>query len=170
MLDKTKNNLSKKFNTFLKRLNLVQCVSFPTRISFNEDIRIESLIDLVISNAETTINEITFNQSDQMADHRDLIINLCLNIKFPKQTYSHTFRDKRKYSKNEFNQALVNAGITDTVITDDMNINVPLFNDCFNTVLDAMCPIKTVEFKHEFGVKSNPELDSVLLLKLKVNC
>ena len=158
---RTKNNsISRKFSIFLKRFKLNQSVSFPTRICNNgANVVTESLIDLFITNANDSVDEITHNTFEQMADHRDLIITLSLHIKTPKKSFVYEIRDKSKYSKNAFCNSLVESGIVDSVRTDDVEYGVEIFTRCFNNVLDEMCPSKIIKCKYDFGVKSNEALD-----------
>ena len=53
----------------------------------------KSVIDLFITNANESILEVKPNDNLQMADHRDLVITLCMNVKLPKKSFMHTCRD-----------------------------------------------------------------------------
>ena len=168
-LIETKNNIYRKFNALLKRLKLTQCVTFPTRISTNESgTTTKSLIDLLITNADQNICKIESNLNDQIADHKDLIITVNLNFPKPKRSYTRTFRDKKKYNKEVFMSNLVNTGITFSANTDNLEIAVEFFTQCFVSTLDEMCPEKTKTYKYEFGIKCNIEIASAYKHKRKL--
>ena len=166
-----KNNISRKFNSFLNRLNLSQIVNFPTRICQVDSTVTQSIIDLFITNANESVLEVKPNVNLQMADHRDLIITLWMNVKVPKKSFMHTFRDKSNYSKSSFCNSLIGSGITKSATcTDNINYATEIFNQCFMSILNDACPLKTIKCKYDFGLKSNPQLESAfkhkgLLLK-----
>ena len=164
-----KSNISRKFNAFLNRLNLFQCVNFPTRIATIDGIVVQSMIDLFITNSKDSVLEIEHNENLQMADHRDLIFTLCMNVKVPKKTFMHTYRDKTNYSKSNFCTELALSGITKSATcTDNINYASEIFNQCFMGVLNKACPSKTIRCKYDFGLKFNPELDFAFNKKSKL--
>ena len=169
LLKTEKSSISRKFSAFLNRLNLFQCVNFPTRIATIDGIVVQSMIDLFITNSRDSVLEIEHNENLQMADHRDLIITLCMNIKVPKKTFMHTYRDKTNYSKSNFCTELVLSGITKSATcTDNINYASEIFNQCFMSVLNMTCPSKTIRCKYDFGLKFNPELDFAFNQKSKL--
>ena len=163
-----KNNISKKLNSFLKRTKLSQLVSFPTRITSVESKITESLIDLFITNSENLVLDISHNLLDQMADHRDLIISLGLKAPKPRVSYTRTFREKRKYSKEKFQESLIINGITFSSSTDNIEFAANFFSECFLFTLDNLCPLKTQAFKHNFGLKTSPQLEAAFNEKSKL--
>ena len=164
----TKNNISKKLKSFLKRSKLSQLVSFPTRICTVESKITESLIDLFITNSENLVPDISHNLLDQMADHRDLIVTLSLKAPKPLISYMRSFREKSNYSKEKFQESLVMNGITFSSSTDNIELAANIFSDCFLETLDSLCPIKTQTFKHNFGLKTSPELEAAFNQKSKL--
>ena len=171
------HNITRKFHSFLKRSSLTQAVKFPTRISTTvTDSNVsKSLIDLFVTNSSENIQCIEHNLNGQMADHRDLIFTLKIRIPKTKKTYTRTYRDKRNYVKSDFELKLVTSGITDSSRTDNIVVGVTMFNELFLNALNGVCPIKTGNFKHSFGIKPNTELDvaftrkTTLLRKLSKN-
>ena len=167
LMDK-KNNLSKKFTSFLNRSNLSQVVEFPTRIATYESKITESLIDLFITNSPNLVNNVSHNLIDQMADHRDLIITLSLKSPKPRISYTQTFREKRDYSREKFQEQLIHSGITFSATTDNIESATNFFNYCFLSTLDQLSPMKTQTFKYNFGINISPELEAAFKRKGKL--
>ena len=102
-----KNNLAPKFNAFLKRTKVTQCVTFPTRVCTTELGTSSTLIDLLVSNSPHNVHKIEENMNERMSDHKDLLISLNLNVPKSKKRYTRTFREMSKYSRNDFLAPLI---------------------------------------------------------------
>ena len=161
---KTRTN---NFKSLLKRLNLQQLVTEPTRIT-NES---KTLLDLIITNDKQSIIDVTVRPS--IADHHE--IGCLVNIRKTKQkVFFITCRSKSSYSKELLqNELFLNIPLLNTIFnTDDVTTQVNIFTTTFIKSLDKISPLRTTKInrppvkwmtsaiKKEIKLKNNLSLRS----------
>ena len=129
-------------------------INKPTRITPTSS----TLLDVLITNRKESVLDIEVNPSI-VADHEQ--ISFCINIKKPKhEQVIKTFRCLKSYSAEILcNLLLDQTFVLNTIFnTDDVNIQVGIFNNTFNNALDKCTPIVTREIKRPKAPWINDDL------------
>ena len=129
-------------------------INKPTRITPTSS----TLLDVLITNRKESVLDIEVNPSI-VADHEQ--ISFCINIKKPKrEQVIKTFRCLKNYSAEILcNLLLDQTFVLNTIFnTDDVNIQVGIFNNTFNNALDKCAPIVTREIKRPKAPWINDDL------------
>ena len=142
----------------IRNLSLTQIIDQPTRITAFSS----TLLDLVITNKADMIVESKVTPST-IADHE--MISLVINVHKPKPTpLTITYRCKKNYNVNIFCNSLLNETHTFNSIlsTDNVNTQVQIFTDTFNTCLNECAPLVTREIRRPFAPWIDEQLRSLI--------
>ena len=130
-----------KLNKIIKRQNLSQLINKPTRITGQSS----TLLDVIITNREDMALHSNVIPSP-VADHE--MISITINMQKPKREHPvKTFRCLSHYAPNIFCNLLLGEtqNLNSILQTDDVNIQVNIFNEIFCKNLDVCAPVVTKE-------------------------
>lgn len=139
----SKNN---KMSKILTSTKLEQLITKPTRITPNS----ATLLDLIITNNADSVLQ-TDTTPQLVADHD--LISVTINLRKPKtQPIIITSRQTSNYSPDILCRLLMmeTFNLNNIFVTDDVNLQVTLFNDIFTKCLDLCAPITTKEIKRPY--------------------
>ena len=148
------SRLSKIINT----CKLTQLIDKPTRITENS----KTLLDVIITNNPNMVK-----MSDvipgPIADHELITVNI--NIDKPKRKpIKKTFRCQRNYNADEFCLSLMNEerNFAPIINTDDVHLQVNIFNEVFTKCLNSCAPIVEREIYRPYAPWINEEVKSAM--------
>ena len=133
-----------KLSKIIKRQNLSQLIDKPTRITGHSS----TLLDVIITN-RADMALLSNVIPSPVADHE--MISMIINIQKPKrEQLVKTFRCLSNYTPDIFcNMLLDEAQKLNSILqTDDVNIQVIIFNEIFCNNLDICAPVVTKEISH----------------------
>ncbi len=147
-----------KLSSILKNNRLVQIIDVPTRVTSTS----ATLLDLIITNNSDAI--LGKSVVPQLISDHDLI-GIKVNITKPRRLPEiKTFRQLRHYNKDTFSEYILTEHHSFNKIfnTDDVNMQVNIFNENFIKCLDQCAPIVTKEIKRPFSPWFNEDLKEVI--------
>lgn len=147
-----------KLSKILKTTKLCQLINNPTRITP----RSSTLLDVIITNKTSMVisSDVT---PCEIADHE--LISVHVNIRKPKrQPEIKTFRSLKHYSQDMFcNSILDNVPNLNIILeTDDVNRQVEVFNNVFNTCLNECAPVVTKEIRRPYAPWITDDIHSAM--------
>ncbi len=148
----------RKLSSILKTLKLVQIIDVPTRITSTS----ATLLDLIITNNRDSI--LAKSVVPQLISDHDLI-GIKVNITKPRRLPQiKTFRQLKHYNKDIFSEYIMTEYHSFSKIfnTDDVNMQVNIFNENFIKCLDQCAPVVTKKIKRPFSPWFNEELREII--------
>ena len=131
----------------------------PTRITPTSS----TLLDILITNREESVLNVEVNPSI-VADHEH--ISFFINIEKPKRKpVISTSRSLKNYSADIFCNYLLDqtSRLNSILNTDEVNVQIGIFNEVFNDGLNECAPIETREVKRPYA----PWINEDIKIKIK---
>ena len=131
----------KKLDFFVRSNGLTHCISTTTRVTE----KTKSLIDLVLTNSKFI--KLTGTLEHHISDHQPIYI---VHTKSRDKRQSAEFRGRsyRNFDKAVFQNRLTEIGWGDFYNLNDANESWEYLLTQINSILDKMCPIRTVHIKN----------------------
>lgn len=146
-----------KLNTIIKKLNLSQLVTKPTRITEESS----TLIDILITNKEEAVSACDLGLS--VADHLEITCNINLAKKKPKARIINTRCHSNYSPKILFDDLMANtAALNNIYCTNDVNKQVEIFTSTFIQAIDRCAPRKSIIIRRPPNKWMSEELKSEL--------
>ena len=136
----SKSKNFKELNFTTKSLGLKQLVNFPTRTSFRNGVIKESIIDLIFTNSDHTLDVqgLNFNISDHLAVK---VTRKKLWVKTDKITFRG--RSYKNYDKETFQENLLNENWDNFFNQSDPEILWDIIRKAILQNIEPICPLKT---------------------------
>ena len=141
--DNQLKNSKSPLKSIIYKNGLKQLIETPTRVTTTSS----TLIDVIITNRRDSVLSLK-NTPCSIADHN--IITAFINVKKPKRApITCTYRSMKNYSKERFCELLAeNIDVLNNIIqTDNVDEQVRIFTNVFQSSLDKCSPIVTNTFK-----------------------
>ena len=157
-------NRGNHINKVCKILNLWQIIDKPTRITQHSS----TLLDLIITNSINMIIQSDVTPSP-IADHE--MVSILINIRKPKKGVAvRTYRCRKNYSSDIFCNLLLNetTRLNTILTTDDVDKQVGILTEIFNSCLNKCAPVVTKEIFRPFAPWIDQDLKRIINEKNKL--
>jgi len=151
---------SNKIADIVHSLGVHQLITEATRVTRNSS----TLIDLIITNNKSSVVDIAVAPS--IADHHE--IKCTINLKAKKQKiFILKCRKKSNYSADNFQYELLKSthDFNEIYNTDNVNMQVKLFNEIFLRSLDSIAPLVNIVMKRPPNKWMNDEIRKEIAYK-----
>ena len=143
-----------KLRNIINVTKFSQLIDKPTRITPTSS----TLLDILITNREESVFNVEVNPSI-VADHEH--ISFFINIEKPKRKpVISTSRSLKNYSADIFCNYLLDqtSRLNSISNTDEVNVQIGIFNEVFNDGLNECAPIETREVKRPYAPWINEDI------------